>query len=117
MADDNVSDLYVIQRYVIYSINNLCSIQPDARAYDKNDLDTYEFAEYGYNKAATDMVDYLLAVQTSPANENKFKKRQGAKATNKFEQLQKRWPRAELEGGPSCSSIGGALQLPRTRSR
>ena len=87
MTDDKVSDVDVIQRTVTHSINKLCFILSDARAYDKNYLDAYEVAEYEAGRVATDMADSIWAVQTPPANANKFKQRQGAKATMKLEQL------------------------------
>ena len=51
-------------------------------------LDSYDMSGYGYEKAATMVVDYILAVRTPPAHANKFQKRNGSKATKKLEQLQ-----------------------------
>ena len=41
-----------------------------------------------YSDAATKMIDSVYAARTPPASANKFKKRQGAKATKKLEQLE-----------------------------
>ena len=50
----------------------------------------FNFTSYGYEEAVTELVDQflLMAVPTPPANANKFKKRQGAKATKKLERLE-----------------------------
>ena len=54
-----------------------------------NYLDVFDFSGYGYQDAVTQVVDnYLVAVRTPPAPGNKFKKRQGAKATKKLERLE-----------------------------
>ena len=66
----------------------LCLIQSDARACDNSYLGNSDFTQYRYSKSATDMVDSMLAVQTSPASADKFKNQQGAKATKKLEQLE-----------------------------
>ena len=51
-------------------------------------LEAYDFTGYGYNAQATRVVDFILAVRTPPANNNKYQKRSGAKATKKLEQLE-----------------------------
>ena len=48
--------------------------------YDNNSCD--------YNDATHEIVDTVFATRTPPANTNEFKKRQGAKATKKLEQLE-----------------------------
>ena len=59
-------------------------------ADSRSDLEVFDFSSYGYEEAITELVDQflLLAVRTPPANANKFKKRQGAKATKKLERLE-----------------------------
>ena len=56
--------------------------------YNKDYLDVYKSSGSGYDKVATDVVDFILAVRTPLASANKFKKRQGAKAIKKLEQLE-----------------------------
>ena len=74
-------------RPVTHSNDKVCFIGSTEFAYDKAYVDAYDFQGYGYAKVATDLVDVVLAVCTPPANANKFKQRQGAKATKKLEQL------------------------------
>ena len=51
------------------------------------DLSVYGLNGCDYNDAARSVVDYVYATRTPPVSTNKFKKRQGAKATKRLEQL------------------------------
>jgi hypothetical protein len=56
--------------------------------YGRDYLVPCDFTGYGYDARATRVVDCILAVCTPPANNNKYQKRSGAKATKKLEQLE-----------------------------
>ena len=56
--------------------------------YGQDYLEAYDFTGYGYNAQVTRVVDFFRAVRTPPANNNKYQKRSGAKATKKLEQLE-----------------------------
>ena len=51
-------------------------------------LSVYDHNTCDYNDAAHEIVDSVFATRTPPASNNKCKKRQGAKATKKLEQLE-----------------------------
>jgi hypothetical protein len=70
----NDSDSSVFVRNVSHSVDKVCYIRSDDYVYDKQYLDAYDLKDYGYAKVATEMVEFLLAVRTPPANANKFKK-------------------------------------------
>ena len=82
------NDSQISMRPVTHSADKVCYIGSVDFAYDTRYLDAYDFEGYGYAKVATAIVDVVLAVRSPPANANKFKKRQGAKATKKLKQLE-----------------------------
>ena len=56
----------------------------DTRSY----LSVYNFDDGAYDDAAAKIIDLVYVARTPPVGTNKFKKRQGAKATKKLEQLE-----------------------------
>ena len=70
------------------SVGTVNYIQSDDMVYNTDYLNAYDFGTYGYERIATQIVDYVLGVRTPPENKIKYKKRQGAKATKKLEQLE-----------------------------
>ena len=81
------------ERTGIYASNHVYYIYsedtPITRSMDFDFLRPFSFELYGSDPLCTQVVDaYLYAVRTPPSNGNKWKKRQGAKATKKLERLE-----------------------------
>ena len=70
----NCNDSQISMRPVAHSADKVCYIGSVDVADDKVYLDAYDFQGSGYAEVATDIVDFVLAVRTPPANANKFRK-------------------------------------------
>ena len=60
----------------------------DALIETRSYLTVYNYNSDDYSDAANKIIDLVYAARTPPASANKFKKRQGAKATKKLKQLE-----------------------------
>ena len=73
---------------VYHSCDSIRYFRSNSLTHTDDYLSVYDHNSCDYNDAAHGTINTVFATRTPPASNNKFKKRQGAKATKKLEQLE-----------------------------
>ena len=73
---------------VYHSYDSIRYFRSNYLTHTDDYLSAYNHDDSGYNDVAEHIVDFVFAALTPPANANKFKKRQGAKASKTLDQLE-----------------------------
>ena len=73
---------------VYHSCDPIRDFRSNSLTHTDDYLSVYDHNSCDYNDAAHGIISTVFAARKPPASNNKFKKRQGAKATKKLEQLE-----------------------------